>query len=155
MRRRLVQSLAHATGIVAVGVVLGLLANGASNAGLPLFETSAAPALGIGLADARRAHADGRATFIDARPHDLFFDGHIAGAVNVPLAERSGRLDELRRELPRSRPVIVYCDGGSCESATRLGAWLVSHGWRDVNVLGDGYPAWVAAGFPVARGEQP
>ena len=155
MRGRLAWTLACAAAILVVGGALGLLANAVSSAGIPLVAKSAPPGRAIELAEARLLFEDGGARFIDARPHGDFLSGHVAGALNVPLAERAGELERLRRELPRTRPLVVYCEGGECESALELSAWLVGNGWRDVRVLGDGYPVWAAAGFPVARGEEP
>jgi rhodanese-related sulfurtransferase len=155
MRGRLAQSLVCAAAIVALAVPLGLLANAVSGAGIPLVGRSASPGRVVELLAARQAHQDGEATFIDARPRDDYLAGHIAGALNVPLGERAGELDDLRRKLPRTRPLVVYCEGGACSSAFELSAWLAGNGWRDVRVLGDGYPAWDAAGFPVTRGSAP
>ena len=134
---------------------LGLLANAVSGAGIPLIASDAAPGTAIGLAAARQVHQAGGATFVDARPRDDYVAGHIDGALSVPFAERAGELDELRRELPRTRPLVVYCEGGACTSAFELSAWLAANGWRDVSVLDDGYPAWEAAGFPVTQGAAP
>ena len=154
MRRRLVCTLACALAIVGVGGALGLLTNGVSSAGIPLVAKSAPPGRPIDLADARQWFGDDAAHFIDARPRRDFAAGHVAGALNVPLAERAAALDRLGRQLPRTRPLVVYCEGGECTSALELSAWLVGNGWRDVRVLGDGYPVWLAAGFPVSQGEE-
>jgi len=153
--RRLTLSLACAAGIVVLAASLGLLANAVSGAGAPLIAESASPGRTIELVEARRAHANGDATFIDARHRDDYRAGHIAGSLSTPLAERGAQLEDLRRELPRTRPLVVYCEAGECTSAMVLGAWLSSNGWRDVRVLSGGYPGWAAAGFPISRGEGP
>ncbi len=46
--------------------------------------------------------------FLDVRDADEFASGHIKGAVNIPLGELRGRLGEI----PRDRPVYVYCRTG-------------------------------------------
>ena len=155
MRRRLAQTLACAAAIAVVGGALGLLANAVGSAGIPLVAKSAPPGRAIGLVAARQAHETRAATFVDARTRDDYLGGHIAGAVNVPLEERARELDDVRRELPRSRPLVVYCEGGACRSALALSTWLAANGWRDVSVLEDGYPAWAAAGFPITEGAAP
>jgi rhodanese-related sulfurtransferase len=155
MRQRFVRSLAGAVAIVLVGGALGLLANAVSSAGIPLLASEAAPGTAIGLAAGRQVHRAGGAAFVDARPRDDYLAGHIEGALSVPLGERARELGELRRELPRTRPLVAYCEGGACTSAFELSAWLAANGWRDVSVLADGYPAWEAAGFPVTRGAAP
>ena len=155
LRRRLLLSLSCAVAIVAAGSTLGLLANAVSSAGIPLIAKAPAPGREIGLASARQVHEDDGAVFIDARTRAEYAAGHIKGALSVPFAQRADELDELRRELPRSRPLVVYCDGGPCASAPALSAWLGSNGWRDVRVLSDGFPVWAAAGFPVTSGAAP
>lgn len=155
MRQRLVRSLAGAVAIVLVGGALGVFVNAVSSGGIPLLASDAAPGTPIGLAAARRVHQTERATFVDARPRDAFAAGHIEGALSLSLDERAGELGHLRRELPRTRPLVVYCEGGACTSAFELSAWLAANGWRDVSVLADGYPAWEAAGFPVTQGAAP
>ncbi len=155
MRSRLLQSLFCAAAIVAVGAVLGLLVNAVSSAGIPLIGKTAAPGRGIGLAAAREIYRAHGVTFIDARGREAYLTGHITGALSVPLTQRARQLDQLRRELPRTRTLVVYCDGGACTSASALSAWLVAQGWRDVRVLNPGFPVWAAAGFPIASGERP
>ncbi|TXN31389.1 FAD-dependent oxidoreductase [Lacisediminihabitans profunda] len=76
------------------------------------------------------------ARLIDVRRPDEFAAGHIPGAVNVPLDELRGRLDEL--------PVgslIVHCQVGQRgHTAARL---LGQHGF-DVRNLDGGYATWLA-----------
>jgi rhodanese-related sulfurtransferase len=153
--RRLTLSLACAAAIVVLATSLGLLANAVSGASVPLIAEEASPGSAITLAEARRVHANGDATFVDARRRDDYRAGHIAGSISTPLAERAAQLGDLRRELPRTGPLVVYCEAGACTSALALSAWLSGNGWRDVRVLSGGYPAWEAAGFPISRGDQP
>jgi rhodanese-related sulfurtransferase len=155
MRQRFVRSLAGAVVIVLAGGALGVFANAVSGGGIPLIAADAAPGKAIGLAAARQVHRAGGAAFVDARPRDDYVSGHIEGALNVPYGERARELSRLRRELPRTRPLVAYCEGGSCTSAFELSAWLAANGWREVSVLADGYPAWEAAGFPVTQGAAP
>ncbi len=154
LRRRLAWTLTCALAVAGIGGTLGLLVNAVSSAGIRLIPSSAPPGRVIDLTDARRLFDDRAAHFIDARPRRDFAVGHIAGALNVPLAERAGALDRLQKELPRTQPLVVYCEGGRCDSASELSAWLAGNGWRDVRVLGDGYPVWLAAGFPVSSREE-
>lgn len=154
MRKRLARTVACAAAILVAGIALGLSANALSDAGIPLVKTVAPLGRTISLADAHSLFVTGDAQFVDARPHEDFVVGHVTGARNVPWAARAVRLDALLSEVPRTRPIVVYCDGGDCESAADVSAWLAAHGWRNVRVLDAGYPVWEAAGFPVASGEE-
>jgi phage shock protein E len=67
------------------------------------------------------------ARIIDVRTKGEFADGAYAGAVNIPLSELPGKLDELG---PKDRPVILYCASGARSAqAARL---LKQSGFADV-----------------------
>jgi len=67
------------------------------------------------------------------------------GARLVPL----GELEERVAEIPRDRPVVVYCkSGGRSERAARA---LRQHGFRDVTNLEGGIVAWARALAPDMR----
>ena len=153
-RPRLRHTLVGAAAIIATGVVLGLVANGVAGSGLPLSRESGRPGETVTVDAARSAQREG-ATLIDARPREDYVSGHIDGAISVPFASRQSERDRLRRELPRTRRLIVYCEGGDCRAAGDLSVWLLAEGWRDVRVLEGGYPVWEAAGFPVRSGGSP
>lgn len=86
----------------------------------------------------------GLITVLDVRPEDEFENGHIASALNIPIAELSRRL----AELPKSREVVAYCRGPYCVFALDAVAALRAHGFK-ARRLEDGYPEWKAAGLPV------
>ncbi len=73
---------------------------------------------------------DGSAYLLDVRDLDEFEEGHIEGAVNLPLNDLRSRL----AELPRDREIIVYCRVGlRGYYATRI---LLQHGFRVKNLSG-------------------
>ena len=55
----------------------------------------------------------GEATLLDVRTVQEYREGHVEGAVNIPVQVLQERLDEL----PRDKPVVVYCRSGK-RSAT-------------------------------------
>jgi rhodanese-related sulfurtransferase len=59
----------------------------------------------IPVAEARELQQTGAAVLVDVRDPASFANGHIAGAVHVPLGEITARAGEL----PRDRRVIAYC----------------------------------------------
>jgi hypothetical protein len=57
---------------------------------------------------------DGLPPIVDIRERSPFEQGHVDGAINIPLSELETRAEH---ELPRSRTVFVYCRySSSCES---------------------------------------
>jgi len=68
--------------------------------------------------------------FLDVRDADEFANGHVTGALNVPVSELRGRLEELSR----SSDLRVYCQVGQRGYlATRL---LLQHGFAVRNLSG-------------------
>lgn len=86
----------------------------------------------------------GAVTLLDVRPEDEFADGHLPGALNVPLAQLERRL----AELPPNREVVAYCRGPWCVLSFEAVALLRRHGYS-VRRLEDGFPEWKVAGLPV------
>jgi phage shock protein E len=71
------------------------------------------------------------AALVDVRTREEFADGHIQGAVNIPLSDLSARLAEIG---PKTRPVVVYCfSGGRSRRAAQL---LREAGFAQVSDLG-------------------
>lgn len=70
------------------------------------------------------------AVLVDVRDPNEFEDGHIEGAINLPLNQLRARLDEL----PRERELWTYCRVGQRGYyATRL---LMQHGFQVKNLPG-------------------
>jgi phage shock protein E len=82
------------------------------------------------------------AVLVDVRTPAEFAQGHVPGAILVPVDELSQRLAEL--EAWRSSEVYVICRSGSRSS--HAAGLLADAGFQAVNVRG-GTSAWTAAGF--------
>jgi NADPH-dependent 2,4-dienoyl-CoA reductase/sulfur reductase-like enzyme/rhodanese-related sulfurtransferase len=79
--------------------------------------------------------ANGQLILVDVRTPQEYANGHIPGAVNVPVDELRSRLGEL----PRDREVAVYCQVGQRGYlATRI---LVQAGFKVANI-GGGYKTY-------------
>ncbi|MDP3740029.1 MAG: metalloregulator ArsR/SmtB family transcription factor [Hyphomonadaceae bacterium] len=96
----------------------------------------------------RKRFKEGLVTVLDVRPADEFADGHIPGAINIPVGELKKRLSEL----PRKQEVVAYCRGAFCVMAFEAVALLRTSGFKSRR-LEDGLPEWRAAGLPVASDE--
>ncbi len=90
--------------------------------------------------------------FVDARNEDAFQQGHITGAIHLPL--ENGVLSESRlTRLKGTRTIITYCDTqGSCSASRRVASLLFAAGFTDVRVLEGGMPAWIQAKYPAQAG---
>jgi phage shock protein E len=77
----------------------------------------------------------GEATLLDVRTVQEFNEGHVPGAVNIPIQ----KLKERMNELPKDKPVVVYCrTGNRSATAKRL---LDAAGFVRVIDLGE-MPDW-------------
>ena len=88
----------------------------------------------------------GTATVLDVRPEDEFRQGHVPGALYIPLSQLERRL----AELPVDREVVAYCRGPWCVLSFEAVAVLRQRGYQ-VRRLEDGFPEWKVAGLPVAH----
>lgn len=104
------------------------------------------------LAELRRFVGAG-AVLVDARAPELYGEGHLPGAISLPLADAGERFPSFRAGVPPDAVVIVYCSGYGCPDSFDLGVRLLAEGYLDVRVFEGGYPEWHDAGLPVERGE--
>ncbi len=82
---------------------------------------------------------------IDVRNKEEYNQGHIDGAFLIPLDE----IKERVAEIPRNKPVIVYCRAGirSSEAANIL----IEGGFKAVYDMKGGITEWQNSGYPVVQ----
>lgn len=95
--------------------------------------------------DAAGLIEDGAAA-IDVREPEEFAEGHLPGAVNIPMGQLHRRLGEL----DRSRRQVVVCRSGNRSDA--MTDVLLANGFEASNLLG-GTLAWARAGRPIQQPE--
>ena len=86
----------------------------------------------------------GLVTVLDVRPPEEYAQGHIRGAINVPLTELKKRL----HHIPADQEVVAYCRGPYCLLAYEAVEVLRKKGIK-ARRLEDGYPEWRLRGLPV------
>lgn len=89
----------------------------------------------IGLEELRDAT---HTVVVDVRSPDEFAQGHVAGAINIPLDTLAGRLSEL----PRHASIVTVCGKGGGRS-DRAAAQLRSQGFSSARSLCGGTFAWM------------
>lgn len=86
------------------------------------------------------------AVVLDVRNPDEYRNGHVPGAVLIPLGELTARQDEI----PEGDPLYVICAvGGRSLTAAKA---LVDAGYPAVSVAG-GTNGWIERGEPVLTGD--
>ena len=91
-------------------------------------------------------------TLIDVRTPVEFEAGHIPGAVNVPLDELKGSLDQLCAVLDDHHDVVLVCRSGA--RAGQAQEALQAAGLTSPTVLSGGIVDWEKTGGAVNRGRQ-
>lgn len=121
-----------------------------ADADVPEIPDSGEP-LQVQLSAVKRFVDAGAAMIVDAREPQEYDSGHIPGAVSLPYEQALPETLEALDAGPR--PIITYCDGGTCELSMDLAWDLVRAGHSKVLVFMGGFPQWKAAGYPVETGE--
>jgi rhodanese-related sulfurtransferase len=88
--------------------------------------------------DVDRLLAANRALLIDVRPREEFENGHLPGALAIPVEE----LEERLVDLPQDKQIIAYCRGSFCLFADEAVAFLLSKGFSATRLDG-GWPEWL------------
>ena len=81
---------------------------------------------------------------LDVRTPAEFNEGHIEGAVNIPVEALASRISEV----PTNQPIVVYCRSGN--RSAQAGDILTEAGYTDVYDMG-GIISWTSAGYPIVQ----
>ncbi len=87
--------------------------------------------------------------FVDARSRDDYDEGHIKGAVSLPVGQFDEKIDAFLEQYPPEKAIITYCSGRTCEDSHNLAQLLMAVGYMKINVFIDGFPGWEAEGHPI------
>jgi rhodanese-related sulfurtransferase len=82
---------------------------------------------------------------VDVRTVTEFDDGHIDGAINIPVEEIGDKLDELDKD----DELLVYCRTGN-RSGRAVGI-LKDAGYTRIYHMHEGISVWIQQGYPVVQ----
>ena len=104
----------------------------------------------IGTVDeARQLFDSGEYIFVDARSLEDYEEGHIQGAVSLPVGQSEDRIAAFLERYPPEASIITYCSGRTCQDSHHLAEFLLEFGYDNVTVFIDGFPGWKAEGHPI------
>jgi rhodanese-related sulfurtransferase len=147
--------------LIIFSMIIAVLANAVHPGGLSwVYVWTASDAAGlqneglerISTEDAWPLYAGGKALFVDAREPLAFVQGHLPGAVNVPVSETNKFLEQLGTFSQAGIELITYCDSLDCPLSFELAKILLANDIRPVRVLSQGIVGWYESGFPVEEG---
>lgn len=82
---------------------------------------------------------------IDVREEDEYADGHLPGAVNIPLSEFELRYREIRAD----KPIVLVCARGG--RSAQAAEYLAYQGYSNLYNLDGGTLGYMQAGHPIER----
>lgn len=80
---------------------------------------------------------------VDVLGKDHFEDGHIPGAVNIPLENIAS---EMLDRFEKDEEIVVYCASESCSASPKAAEKLDSLGFENVKDYEPGVKGWEEAG---------
>ncbi len=92
---------------------------------------------------------------VDTRRAETFAEGHIRGALLLPLEGSLTWPDEaetvVAQLIKTRKPVVTYCACSDEATAARAALMLQARGVKSVQALRGGWNEWVKAGNPVVK----
>jgi rhodanese-related sulfurtransferase len=90
---------------------------------------------------------------LDVREADEFSAGHVPGAIHASRGMLEFKLSASPDWSRRDLKVVLYCKTSG--RAALAAAAMKDMGYLNVTSMAGGFDAWVAAGKPVAKPQQP
>lgn len=90
-----------------------------------------------------------RIAVVDVRSDEAWAQGRVVDAIHMHYSEIASRAPQ---EIPRDRPVVVYCWSPGCNAADK-GALEFARLGYDVKVMIGGFEYWVREGYPVENAD--
>jgi rhodanese-related sulfurtransferase len=90
------------------------------------------------------SHTESQSLVIDVRQPEEYAQGHVPGAILMPLDMLESRLDEL----PKDEALYIICRSGN--RSVQASELLLQKGFKDVRNVQGGTLAWLEAGYAVA-----
>jgi len=143
--------------LVVACLAVGLAANYFSPAGLSLLQPPAFLDSGasgrfpvVTAAEVKQLAQSSKTVLVDARAHWQYQEGHIPGAVSLPVYDLDAYLFPfLENHLPDT-PLVVYCSNLDCRDSHLLAEELAAAGYSDIRLFAGGMKAWQEEGYTVA-----
>jgi rhodanese-related sulfurtransferase len=153
--------------VLLTAAALGLSSNQLRTTRLPLIGNwspeaqltmESGESLVVSLTDTEMMYFAHAAIFLDARSPQLYDEGHIEGALNLPWLnylpweELDTRIAETLRDFSLETTFVTYCDGEGCSLSKELALAMRERGYTDVRVLVNGWTLWQNKRLPVDNG---
>lgn len=88
-----------------------------------------------------------QASVIDIREKNLYKQGHIVGAINIPKKDLDVNTSKL--ENKKDKPIILVCANG--QQSGSLASKLRKEGFKEVAALSGGMQSWQQDNLPIVK----
>lgn len=127
--------------IIAILMMLAILAlagcSTATSVNAKTSDQAAAPSVQqISMNEAVKALQNQQVVFVDVRTADEYKQGHVPGAILIPLAD----LENRRNEIPKDKKVLLICRSGARSSQANI--ILQKYGFTNTYSVNGGMLEW-------------
>lgn len=81
---------------------------------------------------------------LDARLRFDYENGHIEGAVNVPVNANDVDRQKVTTEIPKDSRIVIYCQSSRCKYSEVVAIKLIEDGYSNISIFRGGWAEWVA-----------
>ncbi len=85
---------------------------------------------------------------VDVLPEEEFQEGHIPGAINIPLEKLS---TNAKDHLKKSDKIVVYCAKYACQASTKAATTLLKMGYKKTLDFKAGKRGWLHTGLDLEK----
>lgn len=86
---------------------------------------------------------------VDVLSEDSFNNGHIPGAINIPMLELEGKIESMFPD--KDELIIFYCSGYLCQSSSGAAEMLVDLGYTNILDFKGGLQLWKTFNLPLQK----
>jgi rhodanese-related sulfurtransferase len=91
---------------------------------------------------------------LDARPRDIYNQGHLPSALSFPLMDFDDNIGQLLSSINRQSAILVYCSSFECTDSHTFATRLKNLKFIDVKVFSGGFRQWQEMGYEIEKNEK-
>jgi rhodanese-related sulfurtransferase len=110
----------------------------------------------ISVQRAKEIYDKNEAVFVDARTFDEYKEGHILNSMHMDKKYFDGAAGPMKARALKGQAVVIYCHGAECTDSQAVAQRFISLNYQigPIHIIKEGFPGWVAAGYPVDKGPE-
>jgi rhodanese-related sulfurtransferase len=151
MRKRI--KIKEIVTILAAGICMSMVFNTFYKNKIPYIAPSKAeiyarkniPTLSM---EEAKARFDFGVLFVDARDPEDYIEGHVKGALNLPVRHFDLYYPKIKEGLAKDAEIVVYCASPECNASLYLAEEMVKLKYENIKVMLGGWAEWEDLEYP-------